>query len=128
MESSLVAGQANSKRKTSGFAPNDFGARWVMCISVPLAQPALTAFDLPEPGAKTYRIIRQLLTEILNPTAPLRLDEKAEFSLAGAFAPVPLNEVLREVEAKIVRHAVSVRHPQSIAHMVPPPAAVAIVA
>lgn len=71
--------------------------------------------------------INGILGQIFNPRRAFHASsERVNLALNSA-APASLAEVVREVSAKIIPRSVHYRHKWAMAHMVPPPAVIAII-
>lgn len=85
------------------------------------------AFSEPAQAPRTYRLLRSILRDVFEPKQALVPAAGADLSL-GRSEGASISEVLSEVRTKIVTHAVQPRHPWAMAHMVPPPATIAVIA
>lgn len=92
------------------------------------AGPAVEeAFGPPSDSAATYRLARQVLSDVFSPATAFLPAGDMDYSLRRPRA-CSVGELLAEVRSKVVAHAVHPRHPMAIAHMVPPPCTVGVVA
>ena len=85
------------------------------------------SFATPKDAIAVHRAVRRILSDVLEPTTPFNPPRNSEFSVNGLPAE-SIGELLEEVHAKVVAHAVHPRHPMALAHMVPPPSTVSVVA
>jgi L-2,4-diaminobutyrate decarboxylase len=85
------------------------------------------AFGLPRDWALVFRRLRSILEDVFEPETPFEPPNNPALDL-DQNSGVPLDKLLVEVHEKIVAHAVNPRHPMSLAHMVPPPATVSVIA
>lgn len=86
-------------------------------------------FRSPKESPRVYRVLRQILREIFDPSVafdPPPPDIDA-FSLEHPDGS-SLVDILSDVRSRVVAHAVNSRHPHTLAHMVPPPAVVSVIA
>jgi L-2,4-diaminobutyrate decarboxylase len=72
-------------------------------------------------------ITRRLLEGIFRPSTPFTQPPQTDLSLDD-LETGDVASVLSQVEELIVKYAVNVRHPESVAHMVPPPASISVIA
>jgi L-2,4-diaminobutyrate decarboxylase len=84
-------------------------------------------FAAPRDAVVVYRTVREILHDVFSPEMPFDPAEDVDLSLDRPRAG-SLGEILAEVRAKVVAHAVHLRSPLALAHMVPPPATVSVVA
>ena len=86
-------------------------------------------FGFPRNSGKILRMVRNILRDCLEPKSVLEPPKRINLSLQSVGGDgVPILDVLDEVHRKIVRHAVNPRHPWAIAHMVPPPSTISVLA
>jgi L-2,4-diaminobutyrate decarboxylase len=83
-------------------------------------------FDIPS-DKESYGILSQILHETFQPNNPFSSAREPDFALNGSDG-APLTTVLAEVRDKVVPHAIHTRHPGALAHMVPPPLTVSVIA
>jgi L-2,4-diaminobutyrate decarboxylase len=90
------------------------------CLRASFANP----FDSEQITVAMARI----LEDVFRPLVPISppLDYNVPVDRHGC--PVPIDEVLSVVRDLIVRRAVHPRHPHTLAHMVPPPCSISVVA
>jgi L-2,4-diaminobutyrate decarboxylase len=86
-----------------------------------------SGFDDPAATGSAMDVLGEMLDEIRAPSAPFVSTPGGEFALKGC-PGMPLDQVLREVKHTVMSHAVHPRHPWAMAHMVPPPLSVSIIA
>lgn len=85
------------------------------------------AFGTPRRAALVLGRILDMAAYCFKPDAPFAPPRNLDLAL-GDGCGSELLQVLEDVQQKILPHAIQVRHPQAMAHMVPPPATVAVVA
>ncbi|MCR4378457.1 MAG: pyridoxal-dependent decarboxylase [Rhodospirillales bacterium] len=92
------------------------------------AESPFSSFQAPVTAIRLYRQVAKVVTRILDPkrnSSPPA--SRSDFSLNG-HGRMSLEDVITEVQEKVIAHAVNGRHVQSVAHMVPPPPMVSVVA
>ena len=72
-------------------------------------------------------LLRSLMEDLSRPSFPLRCGSVADLSLEGE-QPNSIASIIAEVNSTVVPNCVRNRHVWSLAHMVPPPATVSVVA
>lgn len=85
------------------------------------------SFEEPHNSARSYRLVRQILSDLFHPSSAFSPPIESDYSLKYSEG-ISINEVLSEVHEKISKHAVNSRHKWAAAHMVPPPATISVIA
>jgi L-2,4-diaminobutyrate decarboxylase len=93
-------------------------------------EPLAAAFEEPQGLEQIQALLLEMLTGIFWPQhafVPGPHPAELDLSLNQAEG-LPLLEVLAEVSDKVLAHGINSRHTLSLAHMVPPPATVSVIA
>jgi L-2,4-diaminobutyrate decarboxylase len=85
------------------------------------------AFGSPSDASQVLSALQQIIADLLHPCTPFLPPQAADFSLDCASGQTLLS-ILEEVQHKVSRHAIHSRHPLAMAHMVPPPSTVSVIA
>src|SRR5688572_9443177 len=81
-------------------------------------------FGLPA----TANLIKRILQDFFDPLDPVRAPARYDAPLESSAPMMDIESVLSAVRTLVVQQAVYPRHPHALAHMVPPPASISVVA
>jgi L-2,4-diaminobutyrate decarboxylase len=89
-----------------------------------LSRSFANPFGLPA----TAELIDRILQDIFDPRDPVRPPARYDAPLESGAPMMDIETVLSAVRTLVVQQAVYPRHPHALAHMVPPPASISVVA
>lgn len=85
------------------------------------------SFGLPGQAVQVFEILRAMAATVVRPTTPFVPPGHMDFAL-GTDSEKTVLQVLEEVQAAVIPHCIQLRHPWAMAHMVPPPSTVSVIA